>query len=226
MSLPIMFSLYLAGVSAAAAAVAVATLQKREARLTISALAAWLAYAGALGASGIAGRTDLLPPGIALLAGPVVVAVLLLTLTRPGAILASAIPIGLLMGFQAFRLGVEFTLTALANRGLAPHMMTLPGGNVEILVAASAPVAAWLAYRGSAGRKIAWAWNLIGLLSLGNIVVRAVLSAPGPLQLIHAEVPDRAILLYPFTFIPGFMAPLALTLHVLAFRAMRLRRPA
>ena len=88
-----------------------------------------------------------------------------------------------------------------------------------MLVALSAPLAAWLVTRGAAARRIAWAWNLLGLLSLGNVVIRAVLSAPGPLQLIHAEVPDMAILTYPFTFIPGFMAPLALALHILAFRS-------
>jgi hypothetical protein len=105
-------------------------------------------------------------------------------------------------------------------------MMTLAGGNIEIIVAATAPVAAWLVGRGPTGRKVTWGWNLIGLLSLANIVTRAVLNAPGPLNLIHTEVPDQAILLFPFTYILGFMAPLALALHILAFRALRVPRTA
>jgi hypothetical protein len=43
--------------------------------------------------------------------------------------------------------------------------MTLEGGNIEILVAVTAPVAAWLASRGTRGRRVAWIWNVIGILS-------------------------------------------------------------
>ncbi|MDB5725050.1 MAG: hypothetical protein JWQ16_1804 [Novosphingobium sp.] len=220
MTLSTIFSVYLLAVAGVAAGIAALRLEKRAARLTIAGLVLWLAYATAVGATGLAGCTDMLPPGIALLAGPVVAAILLITLTRPGAVLAAHIPIAVLLGFQTFRVGVELTLNHLAGQGLAPCIMTLAGGNIEILVAATAPVAAWLVGHGPTGRKVAWAWNVIGLLSLGNVVTRAVLSAPGPLNLIHAEVPDQAILLFPFTYIPGFMAPLALALHILAFRAL------
>ena len=225
MTLPFLFSAYVVCIAAALAAASAVRLNGSTALLTIVVLALWLAYATVLGKTGLAGLTDILPPGIALLAAPVVVAILGLTLSRPGAALAAGIPLGFLLGFQTFRVGVELTLNHLADQGLAPQMMTLRGGNIEILIAMTAPLAAWLAGRGPVGWKVAWAWNLMGLLSLGNIVVRAVLSAPGPLQAIHAEVPDQAILMFPFTFIPGFMAPLALTLHLLAFRAMRTHRP-
>ena len=45
-------------------------------------------------------------------------------------------------------------------------------------------------------------------------------TAPGPLNFIHAEVPNRMIGTYPFMFIPGFFVPLAVVLHVLAIRAI------
>lgn len=214
-----MFTAYVVVVASASAIVAHRSLGRRAAVLTMAALAGVLAYAALLGSTGVVERIDMFPPGIALLAVPLVLGVLLATLTGPGRVLASQIALPLLLGFQVFRFGVELTLHHLSSIGLAPRMMTLEGGNIEILVAATAPVAAWLVTRGPLGRKIAWTWNLVGLLSLGNIVGRAVLSSPGPLQLLHGEVPDMAILIYPFTFIPGFMVPLALALHVLAFRA-------
>ena len=222
MTFPSLFVAYLVVVALAAAGVAVRWLHGRTRLATLALLAIWLAYAGILGAAGVVARTDQLPPGLALLTLPVIVTLLALTLTRPGGIISSSIPLQVLLGFQVFRTGVELSLHHLWSLGLAPRIMTLEGGNIEILVAATAPVAAWLACR-SKGRRIAWLWNVVGLLSLGNVVVRAVLSAPGPFQLIHAEVPDLAILTYPFTFVPGFMAPLALTLHVLAFRAFSTR---
>jgi hypothetical protein len=213
------FTAYVIIVAAGVAIAARIYLTRRGSLMMVASLMLWLVYAAVLGVTGVAGRHDQVPPGIALLTAPIAITLLAVTLTRPGAIIARHIPLGLLLGFQLFRLGVELTLHHLWSIGLAPRIMTLGGGNIEILVAATAPAAAWLACRGSMGRKVAWAWNLIGLFSLANIVVRAVLSAPGPLHLIVTETPDVGILIYPFTFVPGFMAPLAMALHILAFRS-------
>jgi hypothetical protein len=216
-----LFTAYLLAVAGAVAIVTRVWLPPRASWATIALLAVWLAYALLLGVTGFVGQYNRLPPGIAFLVLPVVTALLILTLTLPGAIVARHVPVRLLLGFQLFRLGVELSLHHLWSLGLAPKLMTLGGGNIEILVAITAPAAAWLAPRGPLGRRIAWSWNLIGLLSLANVVIRAVLSTPGPFNILRAEVPDVAILTYPFTFIPGFMAPLAMTLHILAFRAIQ-----
>jgi hypothetical protein len=47
-----------------------------------------------------------------------------------------------------------------------------------------------------------------------------MLTAPGPMQLIASEVPNTGMGFFPFTYIPGFMAPLAIMLHILALRAL------
>ncbi len=64
-------------------------------------------------------------------------------------------------------------------------------------------------------------WNAVGLLSLLNVAALAELTAPGPLNLIHAELPNVAMGMFPFSYTPGFMAPLAMMLHLLAARALR-----
>ena len=99
-------------------------------------------------------------------------------------------------------------------------MLTFAGANVEIYIGASAPVIAWLSMRGRWGQRLALLWNVLGLLSLANVLIRAVLTAPGPLNLIHAEVPNRMIGTFPFMFIPGFFVPLAVALRVLAIRSI------
>lgn len=224
MTFPSLFLAYLAIVALAAAAMARQWLVGRARLATIVLLIVWLAYAGALGVTGVVGQYNQLPPGLVFLTVPIILTLLALTLTAAGAHLARQFPLPLLFGFQVFRVGVEISLHHLVSLGYAPRIMTLEGGNFEIVVAVTAPVAAWIASGGSTTRRrIAWAWNLIGLLSLGNVIVRAVLSTPGQLHLIQTEVPDTAILLFPFTFIPGFMAPLALAIHILAFRALSLR---
>jgi hypothetical protein len=99
-------------------------------------------------------------------------------------------------------------------------MLTFEGANVDIYIGASAPLIAWLSTRGRTGMKFALAWNVLGLLALTNVVTRAVLTAPGPFNLIHAEVPNRMFGTFPFLFIPGFFVPLAVLLHALAIRAI------
>jgi hypothetical protein len=102
-------------------------------------------------------------------------------------------------------------------------MMTFAGANIDIYIGLSAPLIAWLSTRGRWGLKLAGAWNILGLLALLNVVTRAVLTAPGPLNLIHAEVPDRMISTSPFLLIPGFFVPLAVVLHLVAIRAITTR---
>jgi hypothetical protein len=215
------FGWFVAVLAAVLIAVLWRALPRRSAIIGALGLLAWLVYAGAIGASGVMRDASLRPPGIAYLALPMIAFIAWGIARGPVARqLASAVPLWLLLGLQVFRIGVEATLQALFEVGQVPRLMTLEGGNVEIVVALAAPAAAWLSTRGAVELRLAWAWNAIGLASLLNVVMRGVLTSPGPLQLIHAEVPNLAIGQFPFSYIPGFMVPLALILHLLAFRGL------
>jgi hypothetical protein len=157
-------------------------------------------------------------PGIAALVAPVFVFVTVVLVISPvGRYVALRIPMPLLIGLQTFRVGVELTLHKLWAVGAVPHLLTLSGGNVEMLIGLSAPAIAWISHKRVNGRGIVVGWGVLGLLSLINVSSRAVLT--GPLHLLHSEVPNVAMGMFPFSFIPGFMAPLAVMLHVLALRA-------
>ena len=185
-------------------------------------IAVWLGYAGVMGYSGILGDPTRTPPGIFLMLTPIIAFVVIVLGRSPvGRYLATALPLALFFTLQTFRVGVELTLSSLHDAGLTTRLLTLSGGNVEILIGLSAPIVALISTRGTGGRRVALVWNVVGLLSLLNVATRAVLTAPGPLNLIHADFPNIAMGMFPFSFIPGFMAPLAMMLHVLAFRALR-----
>ena len=189
----------------------------------LAALCAWFIYVGVLGYLGVIANTAMFPTGIALIFVPVVAFLVLFILrvgSSAGARMALVFPLWVLIGTQAFRVGVELFIHQLWVDGLLPKMLTFAGANVDIYIGASAPVIAWLSMRGGWGQRLALLWNLLGLLSLANVVTRAVLTAPGPLNLIHAEVPNRMIGTFPFMFIPGFFVPLAVVLHVLAIRSI------
>jgi uncharacterized membrane protein len=99
-------------------------------------------------------------------------------------------------------------------------MLTFEGANVDIYIGVSAVLVAWISTKGRLGLKVALAWNLLGLLALTNVVIRAVLTTPGPFHLIHTIVRNRMMGTFPFLFIPGFFVPLAVVLHVLALRVL------
>ncbi len=185
-------------------------------------LVGWLLYVGLLGYFGVARNTTMRPPGIAFILIPVVIflGVFIFRMTSAAGLgVVLAIPLWIILGAQSFRMVVELFLHQLWLNGLIPKMLTFEGANVDIFIGLSAPLIAWLSTRGSSGRKLVFIWNVLGLLALANVVIRALLTAPGPFHFIHAEVPNLMFGTFPFMFIPAFFVPLAVVLHVVALRA-------
>jgi len=198
-------------------------LGRRTAGIITAALFVWFLYVGRIGYFGVIRNVTMRPPGAAFLFIPVLVFLVFFILrvcSPAGGRLALAFPLWLLIGAQAFRVIVEIFLHELWHAGLVPRMLTYAGANIDIYVGASAPLVAWLSTRARAGGSIVRIWNIFGLLALANVVIRAVLTAPGPLNLVHAEISNLMIGTFPFMYIPGFFVPLAVMLHVMALRAV------
>jgi len=220
------------GFVAMTAAVVVALIARyldgRASLRVLTGLAAWFLYAGLMSYFGVFGNAAMRPPGIAFLLVPVllflVLFIVIVVWSTAGARVALAFPLWILLATESFRIGVELFLHQLWIDGLVPKMLTFEGANVDIYIGASAALMAWVSTRGRFGVRLALAWNVLGLLALTNVVIRAVLTSPGPFNLIHAEVPNRMFGTFPFFLIPGFFVPLAVVLHVLAIRAI-LSRP-
>lgn len=182
----------------------------------LAVFALWMLYAGAVGYAGPFSR----PPGIVLFLAPLIAWVAVLTRSRAGAVIHGAVPLGVLTAAQFFRVFVELYLNELWKVGLLPKMMTFHGANFEIVLAASAPLVALLIARQSVSWRVVVGWNFVGLAMLANVVVRGILTAPGPLQLLADDHANRAIGLFPYTFIPGLMVMLGVTLHVVSLRGL------
>ena len=196
-----------------------------RAALTIGlGLSLWLVYVGVFSYLGFVRNPALRPPGISFVVLPVFLFVFFVSRSDAGARIAAAVPLWILLGLQTFRIGVELLLHRLWIDGIVPRMLTFEGANVDIFIGLSAPLIAWASSQGRTGRRIALIWNILGLLALTNIVIRSLLTSPGPLHLIPSEVPNLAMGQFPYTYIAGFFAPLAITLHVLSLRALTARR--
>ena len=116
-------------------------------------------------------------PRVLLFVATVNLASLAAALSPVGRWLAAGIPIGCLVGFQAFRFPLELILHAWAQDGVIPQTMTWSGSNWDIISGVAALTLAPLVHR---ARWAAWTANLIGLILLANVMRVAVLSMPLP----------------------------------------------
>ncbi len=177
----------------------------------------WLTYVGLMSYSGVLRNPALRPPGIVYILLPVVLYIVIGPLRSRTVV---SIPISLLLFVQIFRIAVELFLHQLWRDGVVPKMLTFEGANFDILVGLSAPFIAWISMRSRSGLQLALIWSWLSLLCLANTAARFILTTPGPLHLLHNEIPNFAPGTFPYTFIPGFFAPLAVILHILAIRAL------
>jgi hypothetical protein len=217
-----LFLTYLVFVVVAVIGVSAAYLPRRTSLAIVTGLAIWLVYVGLFSSLGYMRDLSLRPPGILWVVGPVILFVVFVVVRfNIGARVAAAIPLWLILGFESFRIGVELLVHRLWEDGLVPKLLTYEGGNVDMVFGLSAPIIAWIATTGRLGLRLAMGWNVLGLLSLASVTASAVLT--GPIKLISTEVPTVAMGFFPYTFIPGFLVPLAVTLHALAIRAIAAR---
>lgn len=131
------------------------------------------------------------------------------------------LPLKILTLLHVVRIPVELVLLWLFREKLVPVQMTFEGWNFDILIGLSAPVVVWLGFRGKKiNRPLLIGWHLIGLGFLLNIVTIAVLSFPFPLQQFAFNQPNRAIIYFPFIWLPTIVVPIVLFSHLVCLRQL------
>jgi hypothetical protein len=133
-----------------------------------------------------------------------------------------------LIGTQVFRLIVAIQLFFLARAGIISEKLTFTSVNFDILIGLSAPIVAWYVHRkhkhDQGAPKLVVTWNVIGLLSLFhfyfNIAFNGLDLFSALLTKIEETPVEKALGLasFPYVWLPTFMVPLALLLHILSLR--------
>ena len=186
--------------------------------LTIFALLTWLSTLFVLGTEGFFAEFEKMPPRIMLSIVVPMVTIVVLSLNRSFGELLTYIRPASLIYLQAFRIVVELVLWLLYKDGICPKQMTFEGWNFDMLAGLSAPLIAWLAFGGGRNnKKLAIAWNFVGLALLFTIILTATLSTP---QFGVFTPENRMIAYWPMVWLPGFVAPFALLLHVSSLRQL------
>jgi hypothetical protein len=182
----------------------------------------WLALPAFLASRGLLDRYAPPPaPGFALVA-LIILGTVVLAFSPFGSRLAATIPLAGLVGYQVFRVPLEFVLHQLYAEGVIPIQMTYAGQNFDVvtgLLAAALGLWLWVGHR---SLRLVIAWNVVGLALLINIVSIAVLSTPAPIRYFMNEPANRLPGMFPYVWLPTFLVQAALFGHVLVFRRIRM----
>ena len=182
--------------------------------------AGWLLVPALLASRGALDRYNPLPAPALLVVLVVTIGTISLAFSSFGARLASGLPLAGLVGFQAFRVVVEWLLHRLYLEGVLPIQMTYAGLNFDIVTGLTgAALGLWLGF-GGRSRPLVVAWNILGLLLLTNIVTIAVLSTPVPFRQFMNDPPNLVPSTFPYVWLPTFLVQAALFGHLLVFRAL------
>jgi hypothetical protein len=120
---------------------------------------------------------------------------------------------------QFFRpVGVTF-LVAMAL-GYLPAVFAIPAGLGDITIGVEAVFIARDLRRGVANRRAVW-FNVLGLVDLVVALAIGATAAPGLARLLVVSPSTEAISLLPLVLIPTTIVPLAVALHVLSLRKLR-----
>lgn len=128
------------------------------------------------------------------------------------------LPLRILTILHIIRIPVEIVLLWLFQAGQIPQLMTFEGRNFDILAGLTAPLIAWLAFRGgSVNRTLLLAWNFFAFTLLLNIVINAIFSLQTSFQQFAFDQPNRAVLYFPFIWLPSVIVPIVFFCHLVSF---------
>lgn len=206
-------------------AVKAVSLEIFPSRLLVFVLPFWIILTGSLAVIGFYDKPGSFPPVLAIFgvlpAVLFVFANLIIFRTR----LIAKLPLRLLTLLHIVRIPVELVLYWLFLGGLIPQVMTFAGRNYDILSGLLAVAVVFLGF--TAGRANKWlliGFNLLGLALLANIVVTAVLSLQGPIQQFGFDQPNRAVLYFPYVWLPTIIVPMVLFSHLAALYKLATNR--
>jgi len=179
-------------------------------------LTLWLVLTGGLASSGFLDQWN--PPRMFLLFGSILI-FLFWSARQPWTQHLGDLSLKWLVGFQAFRIGVELLLHEAVQEGVAHPTMTWTGTNFDILPGISALLLCPFADR--LKPRSLQVWNVAMAVVLIFTVVTAMLAAPTLFRQIGGDPPNVFVARLPFVWLPGVLVTSAWLGHIVLFRRLR-----
>lgn len=184
-------------------------------KLALFLVAFWMVFQMVLAVGGFYQKTDVVPPRIFAFAALPAFALIVVYFAFFRREFIEQLPLKVLTLLHVVRVPVEIVLLWLFQGGLVPEAMTFEGKNFDILSGITAPLVYLLAFRGGrVNRALLIVWNIAALLLLINIVTTAVLAFPSPMQQIAFDQPNRAVMYFPYVWLPAIVVPIVLFSHL------------
>ena len=161
---------------------------------------------------------DGLPPRNVFLVSPVIIGTILL-FALPSRVVLRKLPLFILTLVHVVRIPIEIGLWRLHREGFVPRLMTFEGGNIDIVAGILALIMLFVAFKGGKlipeRKNLFLIWNIIGLVLILNIIIRATLSFPfEATQRLAFDMPNAAMLYFPYIWLPVLIAPIVLFSHI------------
>ena len=160
-------------------------------------------------------------PRIILVLAISLLSVIILSFLPPLAPILKVIPAAWFFYIQGFRIIMELFLWIGYKAGFVPPQMTFEWLNFDIIVGITGPMAG-LAFFGKRRyqRFQAIYWNVFGIALLINILWIAILSMPTQFRVFMNDPSSEFVTSIPFIWIPSFIVPFALAMHLLSLRQL------
>jgi hypothetical protein len=181
---------------------------------------------GFLAYKGFYTDTSGMPPKFLLATGPTILFILFIFISKKGRQFIDGLDLRSLTLLSVVRIPVEIALYLLFLYRAIPELMTFEGRNFDILAGLTAPIIYFVCFKGRqvTRRALLLIWNIFSLGLLLNIVIHAILSAPFRFQQLAFDQPNKAILYFPFIWLPSFIVMAVLFSHLASIRNLILYR--
>jgi len=202
-----------------------ASKQKNYLYFTTFGLTCWLGILATLSFLGVFENFDSIPPRIGIAVIPTFVLIIVLLFSKPFSNVIAQIPPAWLIYIQSFRIIMEIILWMGFIAEFIPFQMTFEGFNQDIIVGITALMGGFVFFGKGRFRSFeAFIWNLFGIILLINIVVISTLSTPSPFRVFFNEPANIFMAHFPFIWIPGFIVPFALAMHLFSIKQIWMNR--
>lgn len=191
--------------------------------LVLGAITIWLVLLALIAQTGFLQNFMAMPPHLLIIILPALITVFVLNSSKKILQLLQHISLKSLIYIQTFRILMEFILWLLYKDNIIPIQMTFEGYNYDILIGISAFIVAYYYGVGIEMFNQKWfliSWNIAGITLLVNIVIIAILSTPSPFRQFMNEPANTVVAYFPFVWLPGFVVPVALMMHLFALRKL------
>jgi hypothetical protein len=182
---------------------------------------AWLALTGVFGYTAALHDFSRMPPRLPLLFGFAFIVIYFASYFPAPSKLMESPGLAWLIGLQVFRVAVEIFLYLGHRAGFVPVQMTMEGRNFDVITGLTALPMAWLVAKKKSPRWLVYAWNIVGLGLLLNVVLISVLSMPTPLRRFSNEPANTFVTYFPYVWLPLYLVQVAWMSHLLIFRAAK-----